>query len=620
MRWLHSLTGSFYTLFFILLNLLYLTVELSFNARILDASAAFSPTTDYGQLELYGRSISAAGATLFAWRIFISPRSQAGFFKLWMRFLLIALLVFPLVFVGQKRLVDSLVNLSSADTRRSAEILSLLKYGVANGFVEIEALSTDELLLETAEGKMFITLSGLLAYQSSHMRAILERELDKITRYAVQTQQQDVSHRLYRAYLFASQKILQQYQRYQHRVDELEQRQAESTEEAIELYQQAMNAALEKWQVYQQRLAQNPGIDEIAETSIAAVQYLLLTVQQRLNRCASESCRIGAGQQAESRLAGQLGFYSPVSQWCVQSQKVEITGFSCLKQADLIEMKIRELRYLSVALKAGLSRVYTDRLGYLTSAGFRSTVFLFLQQQGIEPRSDWQFDQYSVLLAGIRSQLDQRFRQQYDAQIIDQFSASLPPRSDLQRFVSIEQMQSVLARALGEFYRHPVAIGLSYEAFDQRFLAPVFDARRRALLNRLQADTGWYQDGAPSEASGKASLRNLVIPAVAIAFSLVFGLLNAINLILNLVFLMIEEKPWLRWSLFSLMLALVLLMPMRHDYRIYSQPAYIDLLSETRQQYGGWADVLDWVAKTEPLIYPLGNILRYNVLNGFSFD
>jgi hypothetical protein len=181
-------------------------------------------------------------------------------------------------------------------------------------------------------------------------------------------------------------------------------------------------------------------------------------------------------------------------------------------------------------------------------------------------------------------------------------------------------MQKYYARAFGDFYRQPVDMNLSYTEFDQRYVAPLFELRHRTLLNRLQADPGWYQDGSPYETAGKASLRSLVIPAVAITFSLIFGLLNAINLLLNLLFLLIAEKFWLRWSVFAVLLALVLMMPLRHEYRIYSQPAYLDLLAETRQHYGGWADFLDWVAKTEPLVYPLGNILRYNLLDGFSFD
>jgi len=58
----------------------------------------------------------------------------------------------------------------------------------------------------------------------------------------------------------------------------------------------------------------------------------------------------------------------------------------------------------------------------------------------------------------------------------------------------------------------------------------------------------------------------------------------------------------------------------RHEYQIYSQPAYVDLLSETHKNYGHWAGALDWVAKTEPLVYPMGNLLRYHLLDGFGFD
>ncbi len=617
---MHKISGSFYTLFFILLNILYLVIELSFNARILDASAAFAPSTDFGQLELYGRSISASGATLFAWRLFISPHSQAGFFRLWMRFLLIAMVVFPMVFIGQKKLVDNLVDLSSAETRRSAEILGLLKFGVANGFVEIDELALDELLLESAEGKMFITVSGLLAYNSSNMRAVLERELQKITRYATQTQQDESAHRLYRSYLYASRKVIEDFQHYQQLVGQLEQQQAGSYQRAIELYQQAMNQALLKWQDYQQQLRRMPDIDIVSAQQISALQYLLLTGQQRINRCRDEQCWSQGDAQFKQRLAAQLGFFSPLDEWCETRFEQARKHLSCLKDVQPLRLKVRQLRYLTLALNAGLSRVYDSRLDFLTSTDLRASVFSALKQQGIQPSDEWSFEQYSRLLKDITRQLDARYRQQYDAQVLDQFAAPLPPRTDLAQFALAGRMQNYFAQAFGDAYFQPVEINLSYQEFEQRYVAPIFSARFNQLLNKLQAGEEWYLDGAPYEASGKAALRNLVIPAVAIAFSLIFGLLNAINLLINLFFLLVEEKFWLRWGLFAMLLMLLLLMPQRHEYRIYSQPAYLDLLSETQRNYGAWADFLDWVAKTEPLVYPLGNVLRYNLLDGFSFD
>ena len=208
MIWLNKVKGSLYTLFFIALNVIYLVIELSFNARILDVSAAFSPATDFSQLELYGRSISASGATLFAWRLLVPSWSSISLLNIILKFLLIALIVFPVVFIGQKTLVDDLVNQSSNETRRTAEILSLLKFGIANGFVEIDELAVDEMVLQTAEGKMFITLSGLLAYNSRNMREVLERELEKIAGYAIATQQTETSVQLYKSYLYVSNQIM----------------------------------------------------------------------------------------------------------------------------------------------------------------------------------------------------------------------------------------------------------------------------------------------------------------------------------------------------------------------------------------------------------------------------
>ena len=138
---LNKIKESIYSLLFILLSMIYLVIELSFNARILDASASLSTTIDFGQLEIYGRTISAAGATLFAWRLLLPVWSTSGLLRLSLKFLLIAMLVFPLVFVGQKKLVDNLVDYSSSETRRSAEILSLLKFGVANGLSPCQACS-----------------------------------------------------------------------------------------------------------------------------------------------------------------------------------------------------------------------------------------------------------------------------------------------------------------------------------------------------------------------------------------------------------------------------------------------------------------------------------------------
>ncbi len=619
MNWLSRIKGSFYTLFFIVLNVIYLVIELSFNARILDVSAAFSPTTDFHQLEIYGRSISASGATLFAWRLFIPSWSSISLFKIILKFFLITLVVFPVIFIGQKNLVDNLVDQSSNETRRTAEILNLLKYGVANGFVEIEELSVDELVLQTAEGKMFITLSGLLAYNSNNMREVLERELDKIAGYAIATQQTEVSSQLYKSYLFVSKQILSQYKGYQKMVDNLESRQSLSYSEAITLYQNAMNTALLQWLDYQHLIEDSSGIDEISSNQVASIQYLLMTSQQRINNCTNRSCFDNAMQQFQLRLAQQLGFYSPVSDWCQQFES-EGLKLSCLKDGRDIHNKIYELRQLTLSVNAGLTKVYDTKLEFLKSIDFRSNVFSLLKQRGVRTDASWTFDQHEIMLVDISAQLDSKYLDEYTLSVQNQFATDLKSRSELTEFSQIQKMQNYFAQAFGELFDQPVKLNLTLQEFEDSHIAPAYFIKFTALLNKLKADEKWYEVDAPYEQSGKTSLRNLVIPAVAIAFSLIFGLLNFINLILNLLFLLIQEKFWIRWVGFTGLSAFILMMPVRHEYQIYSQPAYVDLLSETQKNYGHWAGALDWVAKTEPLVYPMGNLLRYQLLDGFGFD
>ena len=616
---LSKIKGPVYSLLFILLSLIYLIIELSFNARILDASASLSTAVDFGQLEIYGRTISASGATLFAWRLLLPVWSTSGLLRLSLKFLFIAVLVFPLVFVGQKKLVDNLVDYSSSETRRSAEILTLLKFGVANGFVEIEELAVDELLLQTAEGKMFITLSGLLAYNSKNMRIVLERELDKIAGYAISTQQSAASSALFKNYLYVSRKILDRYQEYQQAVFELERKQSAATAEAVVLYENAMNQAVPVWQRYQELLEQDSESARTALSQSSTLQYLLMTGQQRANNCSSEECFEDSYQQLETRLEQQLEFFSPLNIWCVESEEA-VPKLNCVKDIALINQKIMTARKLKWAVQAGLTRVYSSRLEFLQSNDLTRSVHASLQQQGLQINSDWSFSQYQQMLEDIRLQLEMRYLQDYQARVSEMFKTELMPRLGIAEFSQIETMQIYFAQAFGEHFHQPIALDLSQTEFSQRYIEPLYLARYDALLNKLKADEKWYERDAPYEQSGKASLRNLVVPAVAIMFSLIFGLLNLVNLILNLIFLLVEEKRWLRFAGLSIMSVLILLMPLRHEYQIYSQPAYLDLLSETENNYGLWVQALDWLAKTEPLIYPLGNVLRIQLLNGFSFD
>ena len=618
---LNQIKGSFYALFFILLNLSYLIVELSFNARVLDVSAALSQNTDFGQLEVYGRTLSASGATLLAWRLLVPYHATLNLFKLVIKFFVIGVIVFPLVFIGQKKLVDTMVDQSSNETRRSAEILTLLKYGIANGFVEIDELAMDELTLLTAEGKMFISVSGLLVYNSKNMRDILERELNKIAGYAIASQQSSESFQLYKSYLYVRERILQHYSDYQQQVNHLESQQSAAYQEAIAMYETAMNDSMLKWLEYQSLWQQNQDYQQVEASLVSALQYLLLVGQERFNNCDNSECYDEAQKMLQMRLSQNLGFFVPVSQWCSeyltpQSSKI----ISCLKDKGDIAQQALQSRKQMLAERAGLAQVYPHKLDYLKSRELRSNVFVELKQQGVKIDDQWMFSEHQSMLDQITSQLNDRYLAQYQQDMVDRYGVYLEPRVSLTAFTQIPMMQNYFAQAFGELYRDPVTLDHNRQTFEQKYIKPIYFNKFNALVNKLEADEEWYATDAPYEQSGKTSLRNLIVPPVAIAFSLIFGLMNMINLLISFVFLIFEERLWLRWAGFVVLSGMVILLPSRHAYEIYDQSAYQDLIVETEMNYGKWAMALDWVAKTEPRIYPLGDVLRYHLLNGFGFD
>lgn len=614
--------GSFYALFFVLINVIYLIIELSFNARLLDASAQMSPTTDFGELEIYGRTISAVGATILAWRLFVPFDDQLKLSRMAIRFMVITLICFPLVFMGQKKLIDTLVDESSNETRRTAQILSLLKFGIANGFVELDELSTNELTMQTAEGKMFVTLSGLLVYSSDAIKRTLENRLNKIAKFATDTQKNRDSEQAYQNYLYARSLILKDYRRYLKLQTEFGETSQNSYDQSIDLYEKAMNSALKNWQNLQ--IVQQKSEDQkpVSGQSIQ-LKSLLLQMENQLKFCRNDDCIIEQKNQHLIKINQLLEVASKFEYWCQKkpANSAHNLQISCPNKLQLVESKILHLRNRELARQAGFDQNYQTQAEYLQSEEFRQSVFNSLQQAKITVNPEWKFTEFVQIIENINRQLRDKTNRQYEIAVKKQFNKVLPLRMSVEEFSKNRKFQNILRQALGPIYRPSMPVELNKTDFTEKYMQPLYFLKYDSLINKLQAKDDWYAEGAPYENSGKSGLRNLVVPPVAIAFSLIFGLLNLINLILNLLFYLIEEKRLYRWAGFLLLMILVIIMPLQQHHQIANQQAYISLLQHTEDRFGfAVSGFLNWISKTEPMVYPLGNVLRYNLLEGFSFD
>src|SRR5690554_2202243 len=106
----------------IILTLLYLVVELSFGATLLDVAGKANDPDDLKKVEFFGRCISATAVVLAIFgsmlkKVFITNGSRIDFaFKI----VIMAVTVFPMVFFGEEKLIEHLVDQSSGQERKNA--------------------------------------------------------------------------------------------------------------------------------------------------------------------------------------------------------------------------------------------------------------------------------------------------------------------------------------------------------------------------------------------------------------------------------------------------------------------------------------------------------------------
>jgi hypothetical protein len=149
-----------------ILTTLYLVVELSFNARLLDVIGGASPPEVVHSIEYWGRGISGAALALAVWGMGIMPRAYK---KRWpLGGTLIILIVSAaasgwIMWTLQRSIVNYFVDRSSGIERRLAMKLNLVERNAVLGWWGLQDITLTADLLQSPEGKSFLSLMPFMA-------------------------------------------------------------------------------------------------------------------------------------------------------------------------------------------------------------------------------------------------------------------------------------------------------------------------------------------------------------------------------------------------------------------------------------------------------------------------
>lgn len=146
----------------IVFTVIYLIIETSFNARLVDISGSISSSDEIRKIEIFGRCISAFAVFLaiacFIWKGYALNNKSKSLFVFFIKIFVVGIVVFPSVYIGEKLLTDFLVENSTGYTRKKALWMNTIREGMLHGHVDIDGSGLTEEKSNSPESKAFIAL------------------------------------------------------------------------------------------------------------------------------------------------------------------------------------------------------------------------------------------------------------------------------------------------------------------------------------------------------------------------------------------------------------------------------------------------------------------------------
>lgn len=148
---------------------------------------------------------------------------------------------------------------------------------------------------------------------------------------------------------------------------------------------------------------------------------------------------------------------------------------------------------------------------------------------------------------------------------------------------------------------------------ERRIYAPSITALAKQKVRALRSESGTFGAGGTNAKTGENAMRRVLVPPVALAFSLFFSMASLVSLILDCLAMAVSGiwprsviNPWAinltRASLF----ALIIFFPLQIENKASASKAFKVLTSKLHASDKGFqARGLAWAMKAEPLVYPI---------------
>jgi hypothetical protein len=231
----------------------------------------------------------------------------------------------------------------------------------------------------------------------------------------------------------------------------------------------------------------------------------------------------------------------------------------------------------------------------------------------------WQPSDRRTFAALIGAEIGTVAEAAYAADVTAMLGGPLPPGLDWAAFTGSPLVQARWRSFLGAAPDASLSSAMGFEAFRDRVYYPAVDRAVQRVVQDVTGPEQDWEDGGPQAELGHAAMHWLIIPPLALAFSLLGALVHLFKVTNFSLMLLLPSMRRRRTVLAMATLALgscVYLAP----NAISSSEAFHYFEARTLRRFGAVAALTSrWIVQAEPLFYPVGEVSRRVLLVGYDF-
>jgi len=584
-----------------------------------------SDASYFDDLSFIGRCVSGVGCTLL---FYAGYRYKAArpWWKTASLFLLTAIIAFPAMFFGQEKLINYFVDQSSAEQRMHAQYLTLLKKGLANNAVVLKGIEYEKEDIERPAIKVFISNLGFMVFFTpSYIQTVMENS-DQILEHIARQKANKELDASYPEYIAARVKIEGSMAKYNEANSVYVKKLNQIPKQAEDIWRDVFTELQGQWKDIQKQ-SNHDAIEDSLDVLIDGLeQYRLGKQSCQQRRFGREKCLNKLEAVYQQKMQSNFGRNVKPVYWCKRIigkmgyvmqgnslvQKMQPDRFECSSQSrSFFRQKMLKLK--------GKEDVYFESWNaFVSSKSVANKVREKLKTKDIHMPESYRIHGRGSFIRGVSSELSRQLKEGFMKQAKLDLGEPVAPMLAEQAFLELPLIQTPLKQALHlEAHHAPVSLNLSEVQFRDQILMPVITKELEKQRVELLASSAQFADGATKEADGKQYVRSILIPPVAMGFSVFFALLNLAAVVAGVSLLAGASRKIVKAVRFGFIVAVVVL-PLLFNGEIAQTRTFQTIEQETSKALNPvGSEFIVWLGNLQPVVYPIGHVIA-DGLNLFS--